>query len=291
MREIGLAVGLGFLGSFAASILTFVLAFAGLPGSKLAHGRNGHAASNARQMLGFFAAFIPQSYIALCWVVLIVSLARSWTAAARGPGKWLVWVVAFWVATAPADYGVWSGAEWKRRLVTGQAIMLSAFRWTAAVATIAFFTFQFAPTTRTLAWGWVPQFSYVAEATERQSYAADRDRLTRVFAAFDSVGKLVAVPEGQSSMTSSPHRDSLVFEQLRRGLAAGDSISDAFLDWLQPEMRDQFRHRNLDGNRLYFEGLRDQDTSKQLTGIQKIQEWHTFWRDHNKQITDRALGS
>ena len=226
-----------------------------------------------------------------CWVALIVALAHSWTTGAHGPGKWILWLVAFWVAGAPAEYAVTSGADWKLRLAAGHAVMLTAFRWTVLAGNVAFFAFQFAPKTRALAWGWVPQFSHVADASERQRYALDRDRMTRAFVAFDSVSKLVAVPEGQSTRASSPHDDSLVFEELRSGLTAGDSISDAYLDWLHPEMREQFRHRDLDGNRLYLEGLLRQDVSKQVAGIQTIQRWGVFWRDHSEEITDRALGT
>lgn len=123
-------------------------------------------------------------------------------------------------------------------------------------------------------------------------YQADVDRLTRVFAAFDSVSTLVTVPDGQVTMRTTPTHTNAVYAQLELGLATGDSISDEFLDWMHSEMRDAFRRNLLGGNRAYLEGLREDNVGRQIEGIERIKAWHSdFWDRYGEALADRALGT
>jgi hypothetical protein len=109
------------------------------------------------------------------------------------------------------------------------------------------------------------------------SFTADRDRLTRAFTEFQTAA---ALPAGDSTLI--PHA--------RAALAAGDSVSDAFLDWLDPAMRAAFRTQYMDGQHLYFAGLVRGDTSEQRRGNELIMQWRQgFWRTNHDAVYKRAF--
>lgn len=104
-------------------------------------------------------------------------------------------------------------------------------------------------------------------ATDQQDACIKEIHLSAAFAAFGRVTDLTQPPPGQESFQATAQHDSLVVAALRQGIAAGDSVSASFLDWLHPGMRNRFRNEYLAGQRLYLQGLLEQDASKQIRGI------------------------
>lgn len=121
-------------------------------------------------------------------------------------------------------------------------------------------------------------------------FRGDRDRLTEAFGAFQKVSNLTTPPPGQSSFPGSPQHRAAVLTHLEKGLLAADGVSDEFLDWLHPQMRDYFRTKLIAGQRSYHDGLRGSDEALQVRGIMLIREWdRQFWRSNAKSITDKAF--
>jgi hypothetical protein len=109
-------------------------------------------------------------------------------------------------------------------------------------------------------------------------YAADRDRLTVAFTEFQNAANL-------------PPGDSAVLPHVRKGLAAGDSVSDAYLDWLDPAMRVPFRTQYMAGQHLYYDGLVQGDTSEQRRASQLVAQWRQgFWHTNGDAVFKRAFG-
>ncbi len=110
------------------------------------------------------------------------------------------------------------------------------------------------------------------------SFSADRDRLTQAFTELQAAATL-------------PAGDTGVVPHARKGLAAGDSVSDAFLDWLDPAMRAPFRTQYMAGQHLHFAGLVRGDTSEQRRGDLLIEQWRQgFWRTNGAAVYKRAFG-
>lgn len=108
-------------------------------------------------------------------------------------------------------------------------------------------------------------------------FSVDRDRLTRAFTEFQAAA---AFPAGDSALVS----------HARAGFAAGDSVSDAFLDWLDPAMRTAFRDQYMAGQHLHFAGLLRADSGELRRGDQLLAQWRQgFWRANGDAVYKRAF--
>ena len=115
----------------------------------------------------------------------------------------------------------------------------------------------------------------------------DRQHLTEAFAAFYEAGEL---SKGMSSYTPPPGVDEKIDNLLKRGLREGDSVSDAFLSWLHPEMKRHFREELMKGERLYAEGRKESNVQKQSLGKGLIGRWYgDFWKEHGEMIFYKAF--
>jgi hypothetical protein len=109
-------------------------------------------------------------------------------------------------------------------------------------------------------------------------FAADRDRLTTAFTEFTTAADL-------------PPGDTAALPHVRKALAAGDSVSDAYLDWLNPAMRSAFRTEYMAGQHLSYDGLVQGDTAEQRRGNALILQWRQgFWHTNGDAIFRRAFG-
>jgi hypothetical protein len=89
----------------------------------------------------------------------------------------------------------------------------------------------------------------------------------------------------------SHEREDSIRLLIARGIAAADSTSDQFLDWLHPEMKHYFRDFFLRGQRLYLQGMSDTGSlPQQIEANRLIAQWYSqFWDAHKTAITDKAL--
>ena len=95
-------------------------------------------------------------------MVLIVQSVRSWVGATTGIGKWILWLVGFCVAIAPALMALKdSTVKWKTRfdgLSPGKIAPHYAATLTAPLTVVAFFAFAFLLSLSALGFGWIPHF-------------------------------------------------------------------------------------------------------------------------------------
>jgi hypothetical protein len=241
--------------------------------------------------LGMAAALVTQVWFWTLWAAYCDRVAATRVSQPVVTHAWVYYLIAFTFVVSPLAYL----STRERELATSASEVrsidggTSLYQWLAIVAYVVFAVwpgFVPGPYLDTLA-VLVPPL-YAARAP---SVTVDRDRLSRVFADFDSVGKLVAIPSGGTTKPSSVETDRLVDEQLTNGLATADSISDAFLVWLDPEMPKRFRAEFLEGHRLYREGLRRSDPATQIKGNELIARWYRdFWDTRATAIFNRAYG-
>ena len=120
-------------------------------------------------------------------------------------------------------------------------------------------------------------------------FLKDRQHLVQAFSAFNEANELSQVLEGMASYKTPPGADEKIEALLAKGLRESESIGDEFLDWLHPEMRMFFRGKYMWGHRLIFEGRKEDNVIKQVTGIQLVQEWyHYFWDKNVDAIYKKA---
>ena len=153
MSAIGYAILLGFGGAFAAALWTFVVGFAGAPGALLTARAMRRSRTTAIPTWGVFATVAGQLYASLVFTAFVLETTASVLAHSAGFGKWVAWLVAFFVASAPAFIALKDAARAEAKNVQHVATTL-----TAPLTAIGFFLFLFAPSIREAAWGWVPHF-------------------------------------------------------------------------------------------------------------------------------------
>jgi hypothetical protein len=133
------------------SIALFLLAIARIPGTLLTLKPKWQ--SRGRIIIGTIIATLGQSYIYLACVAFII----SWTTLASRRNDvvgFLLWPVAFIAVASPLvanlfyAYGVEEEHHEKANVVGSYITLI--------VSLVGFFIFAFAPTVKSMAWGWVP---------------------------------------------------------------------------------------------------------------------------------------
>ena len=74
---------------------------------------------------------------------------------------------------------------------------------------------------------------------------------------------------------------------ITEGIALSHSVSDEFLDWLCPGLKQAYREHCIKGSMIYLEGLKSQDIAKQYAGIRQTNLWINFYEDYGPTIGDR----
>lgn len=132
--------------------------------------------------------------------------------------------------------------------------------------------------------------SACASAHPPASATHDRELLTRALTSFNEANALSQPPEGLTSFRMTQVNEEKFRRLLSDGLAAGDSVSDAYLDSLDPAMRHYFRDFYMKGQHMYQEGMLAQNVSQQAASDRLIATWYNdFWRTHGPTITDKLL--
>jgi hypothetical protein len=160
---IGVAILLAFVGTIIAALYAmFALGLAGAPGALLSEAISRKGEEPKIPLIGLLVTFIGQLYVSLAFVVFIVLSVRSVVGGTTGIGKWLLWLVAFYVSLAP----VWMAlkdATRKRQegypeMSIGKIVPHYAMAFTAPLTGVGFFLFALFPSLTWWGWGWIPHF-------------------------------------------------------------------------------------------------------------------------------------
>lgn len=148
MGAIGYAILLGFGGTLAAVIWTFVLGIAGAPGALLTAGVMRRTGATAIPTWGLLITAAGQLYVSLAFAAFVMQTTSSVLADSGGLGKWVAWLVTFFVATSPGFMALKDAARHEEKNVQHFAPT-----FTAPLTVVRFFVFFFAPSIREAAWG------------------------------------------------------------------------------------------------------------------------------------------
>lgn len=150
LRTLAWAVLLAVAGTFVAAAWTWVLGLAGAPGGRLSvagarRGREGMVTAGA------VLTFLAQAYLALAFAAAAADLAAGWRAAHAGEPGWPVWLVGWYVGTAPALLLTRDRAKAVAHHV--RARLVGATFW---IVLAGFWVFVRWPALAGLGWPWLP---------------------------------------------------------------------------------------------------------------------------------------
>jgi hypothetical protein len=151
LTSLGVAALLGIVGTFAAVLWTVVLGVGGAPGSALAvlgtrYGKRGLIA------LGTFLSFLVESYLLLAFAGLVIRFVDGFLGARPNAPAWPLWIVGWYLATAPVLFGGRSTPGAAARDATD-----TAFAFALPVAAFGFWVFVIWRDVMEWGWGWLPE--------------------------------------------------------------------------------------------------------------------------------------
>lgn len=158
LLQIAVLVAVMIFGSFMGTIITNL---GGLPGAIIALNANWETRwKSVRWILGFIVTMVGQSYIALAWVALVVSVIRLFVAA-QDVWVWPLWIVGFFTAISVAA-GANRQSIQEQRLggeiaeIARKGVQYQALPGSGIVSVIGFFVFVFFRNLLSLMFGWLP---------------------------------------------------------------------------------------------------------------------------------------
>jgi hypothetical protein len=153
LTSLGFAALLGILGTFAAVLYTVVLAFGGAPGSALAilgtrYGKRGLVTA------GTGLSFAVESYLLLAFAAFVIRFVDAFLAAQPSAPAWPLWIVGWYLATAPVLFGGRSVAGAARDTAD------TAFAFALPVSALGFWVFVTWRSVLEWGWGWIPMLRF-----------------------------------------------------------------------------------------------------------------------------------
>jgi hypothetical protein len=151
LTTLGVAGVLGIVGTFAAVLWTVVLGVGGAPGSALAVLGTRYG-KRALITAGTFISFVVESYLLLAFAALVIRFVDWFLASHPGAPAWPLWLVGWYLATAPVLFGGRSTPGAAARDATD-----AAFAFALPVAGFGYWVFVLWRTVLEWGWGWIPQ--------------------------------------------------------------------------------------------------------------------------------------
>ena len=154
LTSLGVAALLGILGTFAAVLWTLVLRIGGAPGSALA------VLGTLRERRGLIQAgvvlsFLIESYLLLAFAGIVIRLVQAFIRSHPHAPPWPLWLVGWYLATAPVLFGGRASGDAVARDVTD-----TAFAFALPLAALGFWVFVVWPRVLEWGWGWLPRLRF-----------------------------------------------------------------------------------------------------------------------------------
>lgn len=140
----------------------------------------------------------------------------------------------------------------------------------------------------------------IATTTSRfpEQFIADRANFTQSITALGEASDLTQPPSNNSgeAFTIPKAREQRIYSKIEEGLALSKKISDAFLNYIHPDLKYYYRNKLIAGNEIYYERIKANKSGdvllgaqKQVEGVKLMIEWNNWWRSHNKDLADKAF--
>lgn len=129
-----------------------------------------------------------------------------------------------------------------------------------------------------------------------EQFVDDRTTFAQVKQLFNDAMDLTMPPDNSGRPFDMPkEQEDQIRSKLAEGISLSKKIDDSFLDYLDPDLKNNFRNKYVRGYELILEGL-NSDTSninsigvkKQLEGNKLIDEFNVWWNSNRDEITNKA---
>jgi hypothetical protein len=127
-------------------------------------------------------------------------------------------------------------------------------------------------------------------AVTREEGVITRDAFIDSLIALQKAAVLAQPPSGQGAFVMPAAQEKEMLLLIEKGLALSTKVTDAFLDWAHPQLKNQYRVNLISGTRTYHEGLKAQDPAKQAEGIRLQSKWGEWWTANAGAVDNRLNG-
>jgi hypothetical protein len=131
-----------------------------------------------------------------------------------------------------------------------------------------------------------------------EQFIADRTNFTQSITAIGEASDLSQPPSNNSgeSFKIPIATERQIYSKKQEGIALSKKVSDAFLDYIHPDLKNYYRNKLIAGAELWYEGItanQNGDISlgvqKQIEGVKLQIEWNNWWKSHNEELADKAF--
>ena len=103
--------------------------------------------------------------------------------------------------------------------------------------------------------------------------------------------------ENQSSFKLSRETEEKLFSNTEEGIRLGKLVSDEYLDYINPELKDMFKDKLIKGTEINYDGLMimesgaysSEGVQKQIQGSQLVIEWINWFRKNGRSFEDKIF--
>ena len=150
LSSLGAAALFGILGTFVAVLCTFLIKVAGLPGNVLVRAGT-RAGKTPLVRSGIALTFLLDAFLVLSFAALVVRTIHAMLVSRQGQPAWPLWLVGWYVATAPVLFG-------GKHLPGAAARDASdvAFALALPMVGLAYWAFVRWPAAMDWGWSWIP---------------------------------------------------------------------------------------------------------------------------------------
>ncbi len=117
-----------------------------------------------------------------------------------------------------------------------------------------------------------------------EKFTADRDAFDQSLLAFWQAKEMFRKKQGQSMVFRTADKEKVYFETMIKGVVLSEKISDEFLDFLHPQLKEMYRGYLINGKRNYVLGSVKGDRFSQTQGSQLVLKWEEFWGKNQEGI-------
>jgi len=130
-----------------------------------------------------------------------------------------------------------------------------------------------------------------------QQYLEDRETFGRVNQLFNDAMGMTQAPDNSGKPFDIPKdQETQIISKLEDGINLSKQIDDGFLDYLNPDLKNNFKNKYIKGNQLFYEGLRGDTSNENSTGVKNqiegnrlIGEWLKWWNINKNTIINKAF--
>lgn len=129
-----------------------------------------------------------------------------------------------------------------------------------------------------------------------QEYIDDRANFAKASQNFNEAMDLTKPPDNSGKpFNMSKEQEAQIIFKLEEGINLSNKVDDNFLDYLNPDLKNNYRSYMVKGYELFLEGLKSETSNensigvkKQFESVQYLDKWNLWWDSNKKTITNKA---